>query len=108
MYFAISLDAPQPPPYPLIRLDPPHVDFHWESTANLKVQCLNAETANCVLKERIRVAGNLVNVHKDLRQPMRCVKCHNYGHFKDSCLNEERCANCASDSHSTADCNNSN
>jgi hypothetical protein len=79
-----------------------------QSTANLKVQCLNAEAANCVLKERIRVAGNLVNVHKDLRQPMRCVKCHNYGHFKDSCPNEERCANCASDSHSTADCNNSN
>src|SRR6267143_1732367 len=29
MYFAISLDAPQPPPYPSIRLDPPRVDFHW-------------------------------------------------------------------------------
>jgi hypothetical protein len=79
-----------------------------QSTANLKVQCQNAETANYVLKERIRVAGNLVNVHKDLRQPMRCVKCHSYGHFKDSCPNEERCANCASDSHPTADCNASN
>jgi hypothetical protein len=31
MYFAISLDAPQPPPYPSIRLDPPRVDFHWGS-----------------------------------------------------------------------------
>ena len=35
MYFAISLDAPQPPPYPSIWLDPPHVDFHWDSWAVL-------------------------------------------------------------------------
>ena len=31
MYFAISLDAPQLPPYPSIQLDLPHVNFHWGS-----------------------------------------------------------------------------
>ena len=79
-----------------------------QSTANLKVQCANAETANYVLRERIRVEDHLVNVHKDLRQPMRCAKCQGYGHFQDVCTNMERCATCASDSHTAASCDNSN
>jgi hypothetical protein len=32
MYFTISLDAPQPPPYPSIWLVFPRVDSHWVST----------------------------------------------------------------------------
>jgi hypothetical protein len=79
-----------------------------QATANLKVHCASAESANRVLQERIRVDGNLVNVHKDLRQPLRCVKCHEYGHFKDACPNKERCALCASDTHTSTNCSNSN
>jgi hypothetical protein len=79
-----------------------------QSSANLKVQCLNAETANYLLNERIRVEDHLVNVHKGLRQPMCCLKCQDYGHFKDSCPNIERCTTYTSDSHSSAQCNNSN
>ena len=32
MYFMISLDAPQPPPYPSIWLFLPRVDFHWDAS----------------------------------------------------------------------------
>ena len=79
-----------------------------QSTANLKVQCSSAEAANRMLQERIRLDSNLINVHKDLRQPLRCVRCHEYGHFKDGCHNNERCAHCASESHSSANCDRSN
>src|ERR1700722_14901156 len=79
-----------------------------QSTANLKVHCASAESANRILQERIRVDGNLVNVHKDLRQPLRCIRCHEYGHFRDGCYNKERCAHCASETHTTANCDSSN
>jgi hypothetical protein len=86
----------------------PEKHLPGQTTANLKVQCANTETANYVLKECIRVEDHLVNIHKDLRQPMRCIKCQDYGHFKDACTNVERCATCASDAHTTARCSNSN
>jgi len=79
-----------------------------QSSANLKVQCANTETANHLLNERIRVEDHLVSIHKDLRQPVHCLKCQDYSHFKDACPNVERCATCTSNSHSTTQCNNSN
>ena len=35
MYFTISLNVPQPPPYPLIWLFLPRVDFHWNSMVGM-------------------------------------------------------------------------
>ena len=76
-----------------------------QSTATLKVACRNPETANKLLTGRIRVEDHLVNVRKDLRIPIRCVKCQEYGHTQDACLGVEKCSNCASESHGSNNCN---
>ena len=76
--------------------------------ANLKVQCTSAEALNQLLQEHIRLDGNLVNIHKDLRQLLRCVRFHEYSHFRDSCHNNECCAHCTSKSHASTNCDRSN
>jgi hypothetical protein len=75
-----------------------------QATASLKVACVNPETANRLLTGHIRVEDHLVSVHKDLRIPLRCVKCQEYGHTQDTCISVVRCSNCASDSHGSSDC----
>ena len=40
---------------------------------------------------------------KDIQEPLRCNKCHEYGHFREKCINCEQCTNCAGD-HATATC----
>ena len=76
-----------------------------QATATLKVACLNPETANKLLTSRIRVEDHLVTVRKDLRIPIRCIKCQGYGHTQDTCFDIERCSNCTSESHSSSSCN---
>ena len=72
-----------------------------QQTVNLKVCCATPKGANHFLKERIRVHGELVNVHMDLRVPMRC---NWYGHIRANCVNLERCVNCASIHHTVENC----
>ena len=79
-----------------------------QTSATLRVQCSDPQTANYLLKEHIRVADHLVSVHKDIKQPLRCVLCQQYGHFKDACINTEKCAICASEFHSSSSCINPN
>jgi hypothetical protein len=76
-----------------------------QSTATLKVACSSPEAANLLLTGRIRVEDHLVSVQKDLRIPIRCMKCQEYGHTQDACIGIERCSTCASESHSSRDCN---
>jgi hypothetical protein len=76
-----------------------------QATATLKVACSNAETANQLLTTRIRVEDHLVNIRKDLRIPIRCVKCQEYGHTQDACIGIEKCANCSSEFHGSGECN---
>jgi hypothetical protein len=75
-----------------------------QQTANLKVYCSSAENANFFLKERIRVLGEIVNVRKDIRMPVRCNQCQEYDHIRANCTNTEKCANCASENHMTGNC----
>jgi hypothetical protein len=75
-----------------------------QQTANLKVCCATPEGANHLLKEHIRVHGELVNVRMDLRVPMRCNQCQEYGHIRANCVNPERCVNCASIDHTVENC----
>ena len=57
-----------------------------QMTATLKVACANPNAANRLLTGRIRVNDHLVTVRKDLRIPIRCVKCQEYGHIQDTCI----------------------
>ncbi|KAF5386202.1 hypothetical protein D9615_002619 [Tricholomella constricta] len=75
-----------------------------QTVASLKVVCSTAEAANCLLQERIFVAGHLVVIRKDLKEPIRCNKCQRYGHIRASCKSPERCATCASPDHVTTEC----
>jgi hypothetical protein len=75
-----------------------------QSSANLKVVCANPETGNLLLSQRIRVEEHLVTVHKDLKQPVRCLRCQEYGHIRDSCTSIDRCAICTSEFHAATDC----
>lgn len=75
-----------------------------QTVASVKVVCSSPEAANHLLRERIYVAGHVVSVRKDLREPIRCNKCQEFGHIRNVCKTTERCAHCASESHTTADC----
>ncbi|KAF5375541.1 hypothetical protein D9615_009144 [Tricholomella constricta] len=75
-----------------------------QTVASLKVVCSTAEAANRMLQERIFVAGHLVVIRKDLKEPIRCNKCQRYGHIRASCKSQERCATCASPDHVTSEC----
>ncbi|KAF5367638.1 hypothetical protein D9615_010583 [Tricholomella constricta] len=75
-----------------------------QTVASLKVVCSTAEAANRLLQERIFVAGHLVVIRKDLKEPIRCNKCQRYGHIRASCKSPERCATCASPDHVTTEC----
>lgn len=52
-----------------------------QTVASLKVVCSSPEHANHLLCERIYVAGRVVSVRKDLREPIRCNKCQEFGHI---------------------------
>ena len=75
-----------------------------QTTATLKVACANPDVANRLLTGHIRVDDHLVTVRKDLRIPIRCVKCQEYGHTQDNCIGVEKCANCASEAHRSDKC----
>ena len=70
--------------------------------ASLKVVCFSPEAANHLIRERVYVAGHVVNIRKDLREPIRCNKCQLYGHIRGVCISDEKCAHCASGDHVTA------
>src|ERR1700692_3344470 len=76
--------------------------------ATFKVLCTSPEAANHLLRGHIHIADQLVNIHKDLCQPIRCIKCQEYGHIRDTCINVKRCAICASEIHITNTCGSSN
>ena len=66
-----------------------------QKTANIKVICSSHIMANHLLLERIFIANTWVIVLKDAQEPIRCNKCQKYGHIREGCSNDERCANCA-------------
>jgi hypothetical protein len=75
-----------------------------QHVASLKVTCSSPEAANHLLRERVYIAGHVVNIRKDLREPIRCNKCQLYGHIRSACISDEKCAYCASSDHTTAEC----
>jgi len=75
-----------------------------QTVASLKVTCTSPKTANHLLCKKVFVAGQVVTVRKDLREPIRCNKCQEFGHIRLECKNTEICAHCASPSHTTTSC----
>lgn len=75
-----------------------------QKTVMLKVLCASPEAANLLLTGQIRIDDHLVTIHKDIKLPIHCLKCQEYGHMRDTCIGVEKCANCASVSHSSLSC----
>ena len=72
-----------------------------QKTAILKVLCASPEADNLFITGCICIDDHLVNVWKDIKLPIRCLKCQEYGHMQDTCASVEKCTNCSSVSHST-------
>jgi hypothetical protein len=70
-----------------------------QHVASLKVVCLSPEAANHLIRERVYVAGHVVNIRKDLCELIRCNKCQLYGHNHGVCILDEKSAHCASGDH---------
>ena len=85
----------------------PNKRLPGQTTATLKVACANPDVANHLLTGHIRVDGHLVIVKKDICIPLRCIKCQDYGHTRDSCIRVERYLNCSSEFHQSDKCNRS-
>ena len=73
-----------------------------QKTATLKVLCANPKAANTLITGCIHVNDHLVTVHKDIKLPIQCIKCQDYGHTHNSCIGVEKATDCASVSHSTS------
>ena len=70
-----------------------------QTTTTLKVACVNPDVANQLFTGCICIDNHLINVHKDIWIPVRCIKCQGYGHTQDVCIGIMRCANCTSEFH---------
>jgi hypothetical protein len=75
-----------------------------QQVASLKVSCSDPHTANRLLTEKVFIDGHVITVIKDIREPIRCNNCQEFGHIRHNCKNKEICAHCSSKDHKTTDC----
>ena len=94
------------PPHSIITatwIKKPELRSLGQKTANIKLVCALAEAANKLLSECLFVANTRVVVSKDVQEPIRCDNCQEYGHIKEKCISQVRCASCACE-HTTVTC----
>jgi hypothetical protein len=75
-----------------------------QRVATLKVNCTDPQTANTLLSEGTSINGHLITVIKDIREPIRCNRCQEYGHIRANCKSKAVCAHCAKDDHESSNC----
>ncbi|KAI0055082.1 hypothetical protein BV25DRAFT_1773302, partial [Artomyces pyxidatus] len=84
---------------PPARRDPGQVSAHTILTL------CSAEAANQLLRDGLVIREKKVYPEKTKREPLRCLKCHRWGHKATECHAEhDTCGTCGKD-HRTADCN---
>jgi hypothetical protein len=63
------------------------------------------KSANKAIMERLTVCHDKLDAAKSKREPIRCVKCQQWGHIASSCASpHDRCGNCG-EQHRTNNCN---
>lgn len=72
--------------------------------AHVKFSCPSPEAANNLIRSRCMVEGQTLTLIKDSKEPLRCNKCHQYGHIQVKCPNPERCVKCGSSDHKGSEC----
>jgi hypothetical protein len=64
------------------------------------------KSANKAIAEQLVVCHKKLNVVKSKREPVRCMKCQQWGHIASSCASpHDRCGSCG-EQHRTSNCNN--
>jgi len=75
-----------------------------QTVANVKLNCLDANTANKILISPLRINGRQIAAKKDIKEPSVCNKCQSYGHYARDCeAPHDICAVCGGE-HKTETC----
>lgn len=65
-----------------------------QSFATATIIINSPKAANHLLTENIYIYEKCITVQKDIRQPLLCNKCQQYGHIHRECPNELKCVTC--------------
>jgi hypothetical protein len=64
----------------------------------------SADVANLLIRDGLKIFGNMVRPVKQKQEPMQCMKCRRWGHFAGECPEtEDTCGTCG-ESHRTNNC----
>jgi hypothetical protein len=78
-----------------------------QRTAHLILTFSNADDANRAILSGLTVCQRCVRVAKPKKEPIRCMKCHNWNHVAWECIAKgDICGTCGDTDHWTKDCTN--
>lgn len=75
-----------------------------QSFANASVIVNSARAGNQLLHGDLYICDKRITIQKDVRHPVLCNKCQQYGHIRRDCTNDTRCVIC-SGPHDVSSCN---
>ncbi|KAI0313985.1 hypothetical protein OF83DRAFT_1030600, partial [Amylostereum chailletii] len=76
--------------------------------ANLVISLNAPSPANSLIRDGVIIANQRLSCSKRRKEPMRCLKCHHWGHMAATCKSAlDICGTCGQN-HRTASCNNRN
>ena len=78
-----------------------------QRTAHLILTFTNVDDANRAILTGLTVCQRRVKVAKPKKEPIRCMKCHNWNHVAWECIAQgDTCGMCGENDHWTKDCTN--
>ena len=74
-----------------------------QTLAHIILTVTSVNAANMLIKDGLRICGNMVRPTKQKLEPAQCMKCRRWGHFVDRCLEtEDTCGTCGEKHHTNA------
>jgi len=75
-----------------------------QRVATMRVYHRDAESANMILKNGAYVFGKRVEPKRPRKEPIRCLKCHKFGHERRDCKSQNSYCGKCSGTHETDEC----